>query len=77
MFYQMLLFDLSNPKNNFNEVFMRNIRSILQTSRKKKNTTDFEFEKRIFFLLIKMPLNRLEYKIQFLERGNYRKFNKI
>ena len=74
MFYPMLLFVLSNPQDNLNAVFIKDNRSILQTSLKKKKIE--KIEKQIV-LLIKMPLNMLEYKMQFLKRGNCIKFNKI
>ena len=79
IFLTKMLFDvisnafyLLNPQNNFNIVLTRNNYNICKQVRKGKKR-NWKIEK-VNVLLINMPLNGREYKIQFLERGNYRKF---
>ena len=64
---------MSIPQHDSKQ-YSQNNYGTLQTSLKEKKTQLKYLKKNSMFLLINMPLNKQVYKMQSLERGNYRKF---
>ena len=72
MFYQILLFVFQIPKV-VSMQYSQEIIIVFASKSEKEKKHNWKIEK-VNVLLINMTLNRWEYKMQFLERGNYIRF---